>query len=107
MKPKLFEPNRLLELSVFFIDDLIRNEIKEIGIDVATQHPTSKRLYGWGEIDENTVYDVGLKVNRDDDPERHANIADWPRVRGERKLKQILLASSSRPVRLNPPIEVP
>ena len=39
VKPKLFEPNRALELSVFRVDGLGRIEIQEIGIDVVTAIP--------------------------------------------------------------------
>ena len=106
VKPKLFEPNRALELSVFRVDGLDRTEIQEIGIDVVTAIPSAQRLHGWGEISETAVLDAGLRVDYDDDPPRHANVLDWPDEASERKLIQQILASHARAIRLNPPIQV-
>ena len=106
VKPKLFEPNRALELSVFRVDDLDRTEIQEIGIDVVTAIPNAQRLHGWGEISETAVIDAGLRVDYDDDPPRHANVLDWPDEASERKLIQQILASHARAIRLNPPVQV-
>ena len=106
VKPKLFEPNRALELSVFRVDGLGRIEIQEIGIDVVTAIPNAQRLHGWGEINESAVLDAGLRVDYDDDPPRHANVLDWPDEASERKLIQLILASRAHAIRLNPPIQV-
>lgn len=105
-KPKLFEPNRRLELSVFNIDGLAHEKIRQLGIGVARQHPTSRRLHGWGEIDTTAVYETGLRVEYDNEPPRHASIVGWPDDVSERKQKQQLLARSSRSVRLDPPASV-
>lgn len=106
VKPKLFEPNRALELSVFRVDDIDRTEIQEIGTDVVKAIPNAQRLHGWGEISETAVIDAGLRVDYDDDPPRHANVLDWPDEASERKLIQLILASHARAIRLNPPIQV-
>lgn len=104
--PKLYEPNRELKLSVFFVSGLVCAEICERGINVVELHPSARRLHGWGEFDESTVQKTGLRVDRDDNPPRHANIVDWPEIASERKEKQLLLAANSQSVRLNPPIQV-
>ena len=106
VKPKLFEPNRALELSVFRVDGLGLTEIQEIGTDVVTAIPSARRLHGWGEISESAVLDAGLRVDYDDDPPRHANVLDWPDEASERKLIQLILASHARAIRLNPPVQV-
>ena len=100
VKPKLFEPNRELKLSVFHVDGLVDAGIRHIGNDVVTRHSTAKRLYGWGEFDEAAVCEAGLRIDRDDNPPRHANIVDWPEEPSERKQRQQLLASRACPVRV-------
>ena len=106
VKPKLFEPNRALQLSVFGIDGLARKEIYDLGVKVAEQHPASRRLHGWGEFNESAVNDAGLRVEHDEVPPRHANIVGWPVDVPERKQRQQLLARCSCPVKLASPIEV-
>ena len=105
VKPKLFEPNRALQLSVFRIGGLPCKEICDLGVKVAEQHPTSRRLHGWGEFSESAVNDAGLRVEHDEVPPRHANIVDWPVDVSERKQRQQLLARCSCPVRLPSPIQ--
>ena len=100
VKPKLFEPNRALELSVFHVDGLDEGDIARIGNDVVAEHPTAKRLHGWGEFDEVAVCKAGLRIDRDDNPPRHANIVDWPKKPEERKQRQQTLASHACPVRI-------
>ena len=106
VKPKLFQPNRALELSVFRIDALTWADIRGLGVNMVRQHKKAQELHGWGEMSESAVYDAGLRVNHDDEPPRHANIVDWPSDRGEQKQKQIELAQSARAVMLKPPLEV-
>ena len=106
VKPKLFEPNKALQLSVFRTDGLHCKEICDLGVQVAERHPTSQRLHGWGEFDEIAVNDAGLRVDHDEVPPRHANIVGWPVEVSERKQRQQLLARRSWPVRLASPIQV-
>lgn len=105
-KPKLFEPNKGLELSVFDVGGLSFEEIRQLGIDVAKMHPTAERLYGWGEIDAAAVHETGLRIERDDDPPRHANIAGWPDEARKMHEKQVLLAQAAHRVQLDEPISV-
>lgn len=106
VKPKLFEPNRKLELSVFYIDGLERARIRDIGVAVAERHPSARRLHGWGEIAASDVASAGLRTARDDTPPRHANVVGWPEDAAERKLKAQILARAARAVRLDPPVDV-
>ena len=106
VKPKLFEPNKALQLSVFRIDGLHCKEICDLGMKVAEQHPTSRQLHGWGEFDETAVNDAGLRVEHDGVPPRHANIVGWPMDVSERKQRQQLLARRSHPVKLVSPIQI-
>ena len=106
VKPKLFQPNRTLKLSVFRIDGLVCAEIRDLGMDIVRKHPNAHRLHGWGEVSESAVCDAGLRVDHDDVPPRHANIVGWPNDASEQKLKQIELAHSARAIMLNPPVEV-
>ncbi len=106
VKPKLFEPNRELKLSVFQVSGLGQTEIQGIGEEVVREHQQAERLYGWGEVNEGDVVATGLQIDYDDVPPRHANITDWPQDSAQRKLTQQMLASQSTPIRLNPPIEV-
>ncbi len=105
VKPKLFQPNRALKLSVFRIDGLRCGEIRDLGLDVVQKHPNAHRLHGWGEISESAVADTGLQVEHDDVPPRHANIVGWPSDRGALKQKQLELARFAHAVVLDTPIE--
>ena len=106
VKPKLFEPNRALDLSVFVVGGLHASDIGKLGIGTAFRHATARRLYGWGELNESDVRDVGLRIVRDDSPPRHANIVGWPGDRSVRKLIMIEMARRSEPVRLAQPVEI-
>lgn len=106
VKPKLFEPNRELKLSVFHVEGLISREISIIGESVVKAHPQARRLYGWGEVGESEVLTAGLKIDYDDFPPRHANIIDWPQDKAQRLQIQQILASSATAHRLNSPAQV-
>ena len=106
VKPKLFQPNRALEVSVFRIDDLEDEAVTEIGIGVVKDLPNGKKLYGWGAIERSQVTKVGLTVDDDDAPSRHSNIVDWPADKAKQLALQQQLASVAAPHLLNAPIEV-
>ena len=106
VKPKLFEPNRQLLLSVFRISNLKHKEIKDVGVEVVRQHRTARRLYGWAEFSESSVNEIGLQLENDDVPPRHSNIKGWPEDPEERKLLRMELANRSNPVKLDFPVEV-
>lgn len=106
MKPKLFEPNRHLALSVFHAGGIGCLEILDLGMAVTASHPTARRLHGWAEIGEDAVPSTGLRVDYDDSPPRHANIVGWPGDRGARKGLAIALANAARAVKLDSPVDV-
>lgn len=106
VKPKLFEPNKALELSVFRVHGLEYTEICDIGVSVVKEHPNARRLHGWGEIEESSVQSANLRVAYDDVPPRHANIVGWPNEASQRKSIQQILASNARPIRFDQPIRV-
>ena len=106
VKPKLFEPNRHLALSVFHAGGIGCHEILDLGMAVTASHPTARRLHGWAEIGEDAVTSTGLRVDYDDSPPRHANIVGWPDGRGARKGVAIALANAARAVKLDSPVDV-
>jgi len=106
VKPKLFEPNRNLEISVSRIHGLRCSDIVEVGVDVVCRHQSAKRLYGWAELSATRIEESGLSIEHDDCPLRHSRIAGWPVEPEARKELQITLAARARPVRLSKVIEV-
>ena len=65
-KPKLFEPNRNGELSIFDVVGLSCEERCKLGIPVAKTQ--NKRLYGWGVVSCEQIREVGLVIERDNTP---------------------------------------
>ena len=100
-KPKLFEPNKDGELSIFDVVGLSCREKCKLGIPVAKSQ--NKKLYGWGVVSCKQIKGVGLEIDRDDNPPRHANILGWPEAPEDRKSKQQELASLANAVRLSSP----
>ena len=100
-KPKLFEPNKGGELSVFDVVGLSCCEKCKLGIPVAMAQ--NKRLYGWAMISCEQIREVGLLVDLDNNPPRHANVRGWPIGREDRKAKQQELASLASVVKLLSP----
>ena len=95
-----------MALSVSFIDGLECDEICELGKEAGRRHKTAKQLFGWAAICAKNVRELGLRIERDDNPPRHANVLDWPddsRLRKEIRLK---LARHAYPVLLPAPIPV-
>ena len=75
---KLFEPNKNGTLSVQKIDNLKKDEIHEIGKQVAEARNKSN-VYGWAEISRGVFEDHRLKICIDNDPRPgHTTISNWP-----------------------------
>ena len=104
--PKLFEPTRNLELSVYRIQNLSNQDVIHIGIGVAKTHPTSKALYGWAELARSAIIEVGLSIDDDDNPKGHSTVIGWPEEVSKRKRYQQELASRAAPHLLNPAVNV-
>jgi len=82
-----------LELSTYNTDGLVDAEIWEIGERV--RHEQKKEnLYGRAELVAQSVYDIGLRAIRDDEPMRHVVIVGWP-DKPQHKAKAQLLAAAS------------
>ena len=101
VKPKLFEPNRNVEVSVSRTQGLERSDIIEIGIDVVHRHKTAKALYGWAMLTTALVVANGLTLQHDNDPPLHSQILGWPRDPEVRKALQIDIASKLQPTKLS------
>lgn len=106
VKPKMFEPNRQLELSVFRTGSLLQEEIQEIGLQVVRANPNASHLHGWAEIGRGDVESTGLRIIDDDDPPRHSNVVGWPGLEDRDKMLELKqsLASMAKPHLLKPPI---
>lgn len=100
---RAFRPDRNLKLSVFYIDSLNSQEVQDLGLEVVRLRPDAVELHGWLEFDQSRVDEIGLLVQRDDNPPRHANIIGWPHDVPERWLKAQRLSEAATLVTLNPP----
>lgn len=72
-----YPPPADLQLSVFRIDGLNKNQLWEIGQSCIRNRP-QKTLYGVADIKVFKVQTRGLHVAPDNIPVRHANIVGWP-----------------------------
>ncbi|HEU4559154.1 MAG TPA: hypothetical protein VFS20_14935 [Longimicrobium sp.] len=79
--------------SVFRIRGMDEARIRTIGMTVLPVKPPKARA----EIPAGRVYDAGLKLEPDNNPEFHANITGWPpdTAKDEQKLLALKLASAS------------
>jgi hypothetical protein len=78
-------------LSVFRTSGLSENEIWSIGESLRP-----RPLLGRADIRAGSVYEVGLSIDVDNDPPRHANIVDWPEEDTAIRLKAIELAERAQ-----------
>jgi hypothetical protein len=76
VKYTAFMPAPNGKTSVFRTSGLQEEDIWEIGNNVAVQR--QRNLYGRAEVAAGQVFDVGLHIEADDVPPRHANLTDWP-----------------------------
>jgi hypothetical protein len=85
-----FMPPPDKRLSVFRTLDLPEATVWAIGDDVGRQR--NKTLLGRGDIKAVAVHEVGLAIDPNDVPPRHANIIGWPDDDSAIKLTAIELA---------------
>src|SRR5438128_1120652 len=93
LRPAAFMPHPRVELSVFRIEGLDQNGVREIGVDVATQR--GKTLVARGEVTAGNIQSIGLRIEPKEPPPRHADIVGWPTLSGtpkEDKSRQKLIA---------------
>ncbi len=93
VKPRALEPAKGdQKTSVFRTYDLAEEEIWSIG-DRHVAIPQSKMLLGRAELLVRDIQSVGLDLEPDDKPPRHASIIGWPIEKNEWKsLSQVLAA---------------
>lgn len=94
VKPQAFLPRpQDLTTSVFRVQNLPAERIWPIGISIAETR--RKTLYGRADILADAVMSVGLRLDPDDNPPRHANIVGWPNEKDHRlSLAQQLAAAA-------------
>lgn len=87
-KPDAFLPNGSpLQTSVFRTRDLSDPQIWEIGLAIGTHR--GRTLRARADVSAGSVLALGLLIEPDDTPRRHANIVGWP---GE-KHEQLMFAT--------------
>src|SRR5438874_379842 len=74
---RAFLPGRDGATSVFRVDGLPDDQIWRLA-DKHVAAPSGRRVLGTGTLLAQTVTEVGLRVEPDNDPPRHAAIVDWP-----------------------------
>jgi hypothetical protein len=90
VKQGAFLPPQNLKLSVFCTKGLSGEQIWALGERHVTAH-----IYGRAELTITAVSDIGLKIDLDNRPPRHANIIGWPTEKSARKLCALKLAEKS------------
>jgi hypothetical protein len=89
VKQNAFLPKDL-KVSVFLTDGLSAEQIWILG-----QRYVAANIYGRAELTLAAVFEIGLKVEVDNKPQRHANITGWPVQKSEQKLCTLKLAEKS------------
>ena len=80
-----FMPSSNGETSVFRTSNLTNNQIWNLG-DTHVAQERRMQLLGRGDIQASAVFEKGLKIAADNNPQRHANIKGWPGEKSERLL---------------------
>lgn len=90
VKYSAFMPPEDKRLSVFRISELTENDVWSIGVNLRPQP-----LLGRADIKALYVSEIGLLIDADDIPQRHANIIGWPEEASAIKLKAVELAEKA------------
>ena len=105
-RAKLFRPTKQGKVSISRIDGLECDGIVEVGLRVVEDHGNADELYGWLEFTGDAVTALGLEIQYDETPPRHANIVAWPPKGEEGQLlnkRQELARACRRKCLLDPP----
>jgi hypothetical protein len=94
VKYTAFMPAPNGKTSVFRTSGLQEEDIWEIGNNVAVQR--QRNLYGRADVTAGLVFGVGLSIEADDIPPRHANLTDWPDESSKQMAIALELAASAR-----------
>lgn len=91
VKQSAFLPPANLKLSVFCTGGLSGDQIWALGAGLRIP----AHIYGRAELTIAAVSDIGLKIDLDNNPPRHANIIGWPTQKSAQKLCALKLAEES------------
>lgn len=94
VKYSVFIPPSNRRLSVFRVVGLSENEVWEIGNAVGTERELT--LLARADFKVSSVTKIGLEIDVDDIPPRHANIVGWPEEDSAIKLKALELAERAQ-----------
>ncbi len=94
VKYSVFIPPSNRRLSVFRVVGLSETAVWEIGNDVGTERELT--LLARADIKVSSVTKIGLEIDADDIPPRHANIVGWPAEDSEIKLRAMELAEKAK-----------
>jgi hypothetical protein len=89
-----------LKLSVFQIRGMAEDEIWNLG-ERTVVRSSVRTLYGRADIHVAAVRETGLEVHPDNNPQRHANVINWPMEKSKRKLLALQLAERAN-LKLHP-----
>jgi hypothetical protein len=98
---RAFLPGRDNTTSVFRVDGLSEEETWQLADTHVAGVPGGRAVHGTGTIRAHVVSDVGLRLEPDDDPPRHAAIAGWPEGKDDQKSRAQRLAAAAL-LRLRP-----
>jgi len=102
VKSAAFMPNRNQKLSVFCIDELVEEEIWEIGYNNISI-PTSKEIYARANIEAEDILTTILEIDNNNTPLRHVDIIGWPSEKEDQKGIALELSRKSALV-IKPPL---
>ncbi len=91
VKSSAFMPPPSGELSVFRTEGMDAEAVWELG-ERCVAGPQGRTLWGRADVLAGDVGEVGLTVDADDDPPRHANIVGWPEEKDAQKMLALELA---------------
>lgn len=81
--------------SVFRISGMSEVEIWDLGEKVVSKALEEKTIYGFGQIFPKHIAKIGLLLDPNNIPPRHADIVNWPDEKSEQKLRAMELAKEA------------
>ena len=103
-KRGLLRPDKDMKLSVSHLWKLDDDGVISEGSKVVQRRSDGEALYGWLAFNASDVRRVGLGMEYDNDPPRHAHVVGWPEDSGERRSKGLNLAVKCTPRPVDPPV---
>jgi len=101
--PVLNKKTSAYETSIFCISDIRDDEIWAIG-EKEVAKPRSLRIHGRGDFLAQTINELGLTIDPDNTPPRHAKIIGWSNEKSKQKLRaQEIAATKTTKFVVSPP----